>query len=295
MSPFQWLAWLYWNPPREVFRVPYLDQPVVWYGVLFVTGFILGYFILVPIFSRYLRNHTSIPENEIRGTTFQLLDRMVWFIVIGALVGARLGAVFFYDWDYFKQHPEMIYQVWRGGLASHGGVAAVALALYLYLLTVKKWVPNLSYLRLLDFVAIPSALAAAFIRLGNFMNQEIVGTPTTLPWAVVFGHAADGSLPIPRHPVQLYEALAYFVTFLILYRVWQTKGEQLKSGFIFGLLFIFIFGSRIILEFWKAHQDSIWDGPFLQIGQLLSVPFVLLGLFLVFRGNCSSSQSKTAS
>ena len=170
-------------------------------------------------------------------TAFFFADRLIWFTVLGTLIGARLGQVFFYDWEMFSQHPLEIIKIWKGGLASHGGVIGVTIAIYLYFLSVKKWIPHLSFLRLLDFVAIPSALVACFIRLGNFMNQEIVGTPSTLPWAIVFGNAADGSLPIPRHPIQLYEALAYLITFIILYRLWKTKAEQLRSGFIVGLTF----------------------------------------------------------
>lgn len=364
MQGLNWLAWLYWNPPAEAFTIPWIDRPVVWYGILFVTGFIIGYFLFLPIMARYLKQskHLAVidifnwqlliqtlqkassdspqliqqllqkfdpatkkelkefsPESKpndsfknalVKGfnrllhdkhiqrsdietafpgiasskrTAAFLADRLVWFTVLGTLIGARLGQVFFYDWDVFRQHPEEIIKIWKGGLASHGGVIGVVLALYLYQLSIRKWEPQLSFLRLLDFIAIPSALVACFIRLGNFMNQEIVGTPSNLPWAVVFGNAADGSLPIPRHPVQLYEALAYLITFIFLYKLWKTKGEQLRSGVIIGWLFILIFGSRFILEFWKAQQMSSFDPSLLQMGQLLSIPFVLVGLFLVFR------------
>lgn len=375
MQNLNWLAWLYWNPPIEVFRVPIIDRPIVWYGVLFVSGFIIGYFLFIPILARFLKNskHLSIidihnwpqliltlqnassdsPElitqllqklrpdtlNKIKSlqinlkpddqtkndivnglnhllhnkhsqrfdiesafsgissakrTAFFLADRLIWFTVLGTLVGARLGQVFFYDWAIFSLHPEEIIKVWKGGLASHGGVIGLVIAIYLYFLSIKKWVPSLSFLRLLDFVAIPSALVACFIRLGNFMNQEIVGTPSTLPWAVVFGNAADGSLPIPRHPVQLYEALAYLITFIVLLRLWKTKAEQLRSGFIFGLLFICIFGSRLVLEFWKVQQASIYDYSFLQMGQILSIPFIAMGLYLIFRPKKTKSCCQTS-
>lgn len=364
MQGLTWLAWLYWNPPKEVFTVPWIDRPIVWYGALFVTGFILGYFLFVPILARYLRQSKHLasidiinwkqliltlknanqdsppliqkllqklepsiqsklkeidPASEIdkplkeallnglnhllhdkhvqrtdietalpgiataKRTAFFLADRLVWFTVLGTVIGARLGQVFFYDWSLFYQHPAEIFKVWKGGLASHGGVIGVVLAVYLYTLSIRKWEPQLSFLRLLDFIAIPSALVACFIRLGNFMNQEIVGTPSNLPWAIVFGNAADGSLPVPRHAVQLYEALAYLVTFVILYRLWKVKAEQLRSGVLIGLLFILIFGSRFFLEYWKVQQPSSFDASYLQMGQLLSIPFVLAGLFLVFR------------
>ncbi len=108
-------------------------------------------------------------------------------------------------------------------------------------------------------------------------------TPSTLPWAIVFGHAADGSLPVSRHPVQLYEALAYLITFIVLFRLWKAKAEQLRSGFLVGLLLILIFGSRFILEFWKVEQASVYDEAFLQMGQILSIPFIIVGLLLIFR------------
>ncbi|WP_068466519.1 prolipoprotein diacylglyceryl transferase [Candidatus Protochlamydia phocaeensis] len=360
MQGWNWLAWLYWNPPREAFTVPFIDRPVVWYGILFVTGFILGYFIINPILARFLRQSKHISEIDViswplllnhlcssssntlirrlmqqlpsqacrqleqsdsapadntlkaailqsinqvlqdeqiqredleqalpgalataKQTSYFLADRLCWFIVTGTLVGARLGAVFFYDWPYFKEHPLEIIQVWRGGLASHGGVAGVMLSLYLYILYIRRWVPSLTFLKLLDFVAIPSALAACFIRLGNFMNQEILGTPTTLPWAVVFGHPADGSLPTPRHPVQIYEALVYLATFFLLYGLWKKKGDQLGTGFFVGSLFVLIFSSRFILEFWKSTQESIIQQSTLQMGQWLSIPFVIGGLALI--------------
>lgn len=283
MQNLNLLAWLYWNPPREAFSIPWIDHPVVWYGILFVTGYIIGYFVFVSILTHFLCKTQNIDTTAAKKLAFPLADRLVWFVVAGTLIGARLGAVFFYDWEMFREHPEQILQIWKGGLASHGGVAGVALALYLYTLSIRKSYPQLTFLRVLDYVAIPSAIAACFIRLGNFMNQEIVGTPSTLPWAVVFGNAADGSLPIPRHPVQLYEAIAYLITFFILYRIWKTKGDQLKPGVIVGWLFVLIFSSRIILEFWKNHQDAIIDTSFLQMGQLLSIPFVLIGLYLIFR------------
>jgi len=282
-------AWLYWDPPLEVFTVPWIDRPVVWYGILFVSGFILGYFLFVHILANYFIKNESTSRTQFldassaKRTAYLLADRLLRFIVIGTLVGARLGHVLFYDWELFIHHPLEIFKVWKGGLASHGGVVGVLIGLYLYHLSIRKQFPGFSFLRLLDFVAIPSALAACFIRLGNFMNQEIVGTPSQVPWAIVFGNAADGSLPIPRHAVQLYEAAAYFVIFLILFGLWKTKKEEHKPGLFIGLLFVLIFSARFILEFWKVHQDSIFEFSSLQAGQLLSIPFILIGFVLIYR------------
>lgn len=372
MASIDWLAWLYWNPPAEAFTIPFLGRAVVWYGILFATGFILGYFVINPILARFLTQtrrlaapdilnwphfidvlrtssspvvtqlisvldpmtrqqlkhtpftctpelqkkileglnrllkHSSISREELQGvfgkslasakqTAYFLADRLCWFVVTGTVVGARLGAVFFYDWPYFREHPLEIFQVWHGGLASHGGVAGVMISLYLYQRYIRKWYPELTFLRLLDYAAIPSALTACFIRLGNFMNQEILGTPTTLPWGVVFGHPADGSLPIARHPVQLYEAGAYLISFVILWTLWKKHYYDQQPGAFVGLLFIFIFGSRFILEFWKATQDSIIDSSFLQMGQLLSIPFVLLGCYLVWRASYTTARERKIS
>jgi phosphatidylglycerol---prolipoprotein diacylglyceryl transferase len=282
---FSQLCWFFWDPPREAFTIPYFDHPVMWYGVLFVTGFILGYFVLNPIFSRFIivsgNSHDRVETPK--QTAYFLIDRLCWFAVIGTLIGARLGVVFFYDWPYFKKHPLEILMIWNGGLASHGGVIGIMIALYFYLKHVQKWVPQLTYLRLLDFVAIPSALVAFFIRLGNFMNQEILGTPTNMPWGVIFGHPLDGSISSPRHPVQLYEAAAYLITFIILWLLWKKQPKDAKAGALVGWMFILIFGSRLILEFWKSNQEAVLQLPFLQMGQLLSIPFILLGAILVWR------------
>jgi prolipoprotein diacylglyceryl transferase len=358
----------YWDPPREAFTLPILDHPVFWYGILFVTGFILGYFLINPIFARFLtqirtlshldiknwpklidqlrssssplissiKTHcdpltqkqlsqkekpaltpelqkgilnglnqllqsSSISREELqqafseslasaKQTAYLLTDRLCWFVVTGTLIGARLGAVFFYDWPYFREHPMEIFKIWHGGLASHGGVLGVMLALYLYTKYIQRWVPQLSFLRLLDYVAVPSVIVACFIRLGNFMNQEIVGTPTTLPWGVLFGHPAENVSNIPRHPVQLYEAIAYLIIFFFLWFMWKKQSINERPGAIIGTIFILGFSSRFFLEFWKATQESAMiDSSFLQVGQILSIPFILLGVFLLWRaksGHC---------
>lgn len=293
MTIDSFIGWLYWDPPREAFRVPLIDHPVVWYGILFVTGFIFGYFIFHFMLTQFLRQSPSLfsisnstpssfstsPER----VSHFLCDRLCWFIILGTLIGARLGAVFFYDWPLFRQNPIEVFKIWHGGLASHGGVVGVMIALYLFSRYVRQWMSQLTFLRLLDYVAVPSALVACFIRLGNFMNQEILGVPTTLPWGIIFGHPIDDHLIVPRHPVQLYEALAYLIIFFILWKCWKQQPKEEKPGALVGLLFILIFTSRFILEFLKTEQPSILDVSFLQMGQLLSLPFIALGFFLFCR------------
>lgn len=279
----------FWDPHREAFTVPIIDRPVFWYGILFVTGFVLAYFILTPILSRYLSEIQPLSSlSTTKKTAYHLTDRMCWFAVGGTVIGARLGEVFFYSWPYFREHPLEIFMIWKGGLASHGGVLGVMLALYLYTLTIRRHIPQLTFVRLIDYVSIPTALTACFIRLGNFMNQEIVGTPTTLPWGIIFGHPAEPVSSIPRHPAQLYEAAAYLLTFIILFSMWKKNPVRKKPGTLVGMMFILIFSSRFIIEFWKTNQESpLVDPTWLQIGQLLSIPFILLGLCLIYIGRDS--------
>lgn len=293
------LAWFYWDPPLEAFTLPFVNHPVVWYGILFVAGFVLAYFMINPIFVRFLTQYPPSSYAKLeqifgkekispKQMAYVLTDRLCWFVMIGTIVGARLGAVFFYDWPYFRENPLEIFKIWHGGLASHGGTLGVLITLYLYTLYIQRWVPHLTFLRLLDCAAVPTALVACFIRLGNFMNQEILGTPTTMPWGVVFGHPADRSPPMPRHPVQLYEASAYLISFFVLWYLWKKQKKNEQPGFLVGLLFILIFSSRFILEFWKSTQSSMLNLPFLEIGQILSIPFIFLGILLFYRSKKAS-------
>ena len=212
-----------------------------------------------------------------------LTDRLSWFTVGGTIIGARLGEVFFYNWPYYWRHPEEIIKIWHGGLASHGATLGIlaALAIY-YQKYLKKILPSVSFVGLIDIVCVPTAFAAFCIRLGNFFNQEIVGTETTLPWGVIFGHPADYGDIVPRHPTQLYEGICYLLIFIILATLWNRRGLSLRPGFLCGLFFILVFGSRFFLEFVKSTQDAMIDQSFLQMGQWLSIPFVMLGFWLLF-------------
>ena len=270
------LASFYWNPPKDAFTIPYLDLSVAWYGILFAAGFVFGYFILIPIVSKKL-------DNRERGLVFA--DQVTWFIVAGALIGARLGHVLFYDWAYYANHPMEILMIRKGGLASHGGTLGVLIGLCLFLYWNRKRFPEITFITLLDILVIPTAFTVTFIRIGNFVNQEILGTETNLPWGVIFGHPADGSAPTMRHPAQLYEAAIYLATFILLYSMWKVFGNRLKTGILSGLFFILVFGSRFLIEFIKVPQGSILDETFLQMGQYLSIPFILFGIFLMFHAS----------
>lgn len=285
----QIFSWIYWNPNRDAFTIPYLNHPVRWYGILFAFGFIVGYFIFRNLILRRLNQENNPNAKE---TATDLTDNLVWFVVGGTLIGARLGHVFFYEWPRYSQNPLDIFKVWEGGLASHGGVIGILLALFLYKISVLKNFKYISYIDLLDMLCIPTAFAAFFIRLGNFVNQEILGTETTLPWAIIFGDPLDYSPIAPRHPVQLYEAFAALFTFFFLYALWK-RNPQLKTGIISGLFFILIFGSRFIFEFFKMPSSLMIDESWLQTGQLLSIPCILAGFLLLCFG-LSKKNSKSS-
>lgn len=278
------LAWLYWNPAKEAFTIPIIDRSVAWYGICFVFGFFIGYMLIIPIFKRKLGENKSVPVSELQKTSMLLADRITWFIIVGTIVGARLGEVFFYDWPYYKNHLMDIFKVWNGGLASHGGTVGVILAIFLFQRIVCKKYPEFTFLALLDMVVVPTAFVAFCIRIGNFFNQEIIGRETAVPWAVIFAHPADGSPAVPRHPTQLYEAFAYLLTFFLLFYLWKYKSEKMKPGMMCGLFFVLVFGTRFFIEFLKMPLSMLIDESTIHMGQYLSIPFILIGLYLLLRG-----------
>ncbi len=272
---------MYWDPPKVCFELPFFPRPVMWYGVLFVTGFILGYLLMIPLLNDFFRKKGKQKTTPLSIAT---ADRLLRYILLATLIGARLGHVFFYEWPYYKGHLLSIFKIWEGGLASHGGAIGILIALLLFV----KQSKEIKFVELLDLVTIPIALACAFIRLGNFVNQEIIGIPTTLPWGITFGHPADGGPIVPRHPTQLYEAIAYFATFLLLMAVW--RWGKVRTGVISGLYFLLAFSARIAVESVKAPLSAMRDESFIMTGQLLSLPFIVAGLYLLY-----SSREKQAS
>jgi len=285
-------SWLYWNPNRDAFTIPGLNHPLRWYGLFFVFGFIVGYWIILSIFTKYLKRQTPLKANDtpIPDQAVYLADRLMWFVVGGTIIGARLGHVLFYDWPRYQHRLLDILKIWEGGLASHGGTLGILIGLVGYRQLIKKQYPDLTFLKILDMLCIPVALAACCIRLGNFMNQEILGTQTTVPWAIIFGDPADGSISVPRHPVQLYEAIAYLVTFIFLFTLWKSRDgasppKPLRAGGISGLFFILVFGSRFLIEFYKLPSSLMIDESYLQTGQLLSIPCIIAGFLMLFFGD----------
>lgn len=236
-----------------------------WYGVCWLLGMMAGYRIMLAIYKS-----EGIAPIE--------LDQLTLYVIIGVIVGARMGHILFYDPVYYWNNPIEILPFkinptfeFTGfvGLASHGGIVGALLALYLFN---KKF--NKGYFWLLDRIAIAGAALGGFIRLGNLMNSEIIGTPSTQPWAFIFTRVDL----LPRHPAQLYEAIFYFITSVVLYIIWKSKRFHEHNGFIFGLGITLIFTQRFLIEFVKENQVSFEENLVLNMGQTLSIPVVLGGI-----------------
>ena len=246
-----------WNIDPDIIAFGYIR--IRWYGVMFAFSFIFGYQIMKWI---YIREKKDLKN----------LDQLLFYLIGGTIIGARLGHCFFYDPGYYLSNPVMILAVWEGGLASHGGGIGVLIGLYLYKQKTKD-----SYLWLLDHVAIPTALAAFFIRIGNLFNSEIVGIPTQVPWAIIFERIDS----IPRHPAQVYEALSYILVFFLLIFMYKKGERNLNNGLLFGVFLVLVFTSRFFIEFVKAKQEAYALEFWISTGQILSVPFIIAGVVLI--------------
>ena len=246
-----------WQPDPTIFTIG--DVEVRWYGLLFALGFFLAYFVMYYIFRK---------EKKPLG----LLDRLTLYIFLATVIGARLGHCFFYEWDYYKDHLLEILMIWEGGLASHGAAVCIVIALVIYL---KRYRMDVWWL--FDRVAMAIPVTAAFVRLGNLMNSEIWGYPTQMPWGFVF--AADESAGnAARHPTQLYEALAYLAVSAILLYVYARKKGRIGRGFFVSFFLIGLFTARFVIEFFKEVQVEFEKNLFMDMGQWLSIPFIMLGL-----------------
>lgn len=234
-----------------------------YYSLMFAIGFWLGFNIVAKMFK-----HDGAPENW-------LFSLLIW-VVCATIIGARLGHVFFYEWDYYSQHPEHIWRTWEGGLASHGGSIAIIIAVFLY----SKFTTKLSPLWTFDRLVIPIALVGALIRIGNLMNSEIYGGPTDLPWGFIFvrGNEWPG---VPVHPTQIYEALCYLALFVVLMWMFWKKHAQRRPGLIFGVFLTWLFGARFLIEFVKNDQVAREATMTLNLGQQLSIPFIIIGIGLI--------------
>ena len=251
------LNYIVWTVNPEIFRIG--SFAVRWYGLLFALGFVVSYFIMDKIFKREKIKH-------------ELLDTLTTYMVIGVVVGARLGHCLFYEPEYYLKHPLEILMIWKGGLASHGASIGILIALWLFSRKAKT-----SYLWILDRIVIVVSIAAVFVRTGNLMNSEIYGDATTLPWGFIFTRWGE---TVPKHPTQIYEALTYLALFILLYTLYMKKWPKLNDGFIFGLFLMILFGSRFLIEFIKEPQVDFERTMVLNMGQLLSIPFILAGIVI---------------
>lgn len=246
-----------------------ISSPITvrWYGLLFATSFMAGYYLLQRIFK-----HENIAE--------EWLDKVLLYVMVGTVVGARLGHVFFYDWAYYSENLSEIPMVWKGGLASHGAGIGIILSLWLY----SKNITKRSIFWILDRVALTVALAGFFIRLGNLMNHEIIGKPTEKSWGFIFTLVDD----LPRHPTQLYESISYLLAFGILFYLFTQKNWRQYLGRTFGLFMALIFTIRFFVEFLKENQSAFESDMVLNMGQILSIPFVAIGLIILLRSKKSA-------
>ena len=266
------LLFIHWNPDVVAFHLgPFA---VRWYSLCWCIG----------LLSVYVLMHRMFREQKLKEEQF---DPMFLYCFAGILIGARLGHCLFYEPGYFLAHPVEMFLPgkfaadgsWHftgyEGLASHGGTIGLIAALWFFGRKV-----GLTYLHVLDNVSIVTPITAMFIRLGNLMNSEIIGRPSDVPWAFVF-ERVDA---LPRHPGQLYEAICYCLFFFIGWAVYRRRPALVGTGFFFGLCIFLIFLSRIFIEYTKENQVAFEDGMLFNMGQLLSVPFVLLGAYFICRG-----------
>ncbi len=252
---------IHWDFDPILFSLGFLQAR--WYGILFVGGFFVGQWILGRMF---------VAE----GVPRERAERLLLILLLGAIIGARLVHCLFYDPQYYLAHPLDILKVWEGGLASHGGAIGMLIALWI---AQRRMDPPLPFLWLVDRIAVTTALGAVFIRVANFLNSEIVGKPTSGSWGVVF-ERVDA---LPRHPVQLYEAAAYLVIFFVLIAMYRSKGKDIAHGLLFGWFMVLVFTARFILEFFKTPQAAYEAGQMITVGQYLSIPFVALGVVMIWR------------
>ncbi len=263
------LLYILWNPDLEIFRIG--NFAIRWYSTCWLIGLALAYFIVKWLYK----------DQKVKDAYF---DPLFIYCFLGILIGARLGHCLFYQPEYFLSSwthvVEMflpIHQMADGswkftgyeGLASHGGTIGLMVALYLYY---RKTGMNLWHV--LDDIAIATPITACFIRLGNLMNSEIIGTPTNVPWAFIF-ERVDMT---PRHPGQLYEAIAYFVFFFVMLHFYKRTSKEVGTGFYFGLCLTLIFTFRFFIEYTKDIQVDFESGMIFNMGQLLSIPFIILGI-----------------
>ncbi len=275
------LNYITWNADPVLFSMGAVH--IRWYGLFWALGFLIGYFMMKKVYRR-------------EKMTDESLDQLLIYMLIFTILGARLGHCLFYEPEYYLAHPLKMLFVWEGGLASHGGAIGILIGLYIYARKVKK-----PYIWIMDRIVIPVCVVGALIRCGNVMNHEIYGTPTSLPWGFVFMRGQEqfcGTVDdyfactsqtccppdqwLPCHPTGLYEAFFCLVALVILLWMYYKKDfGKTRPGLMFGTFLVIIFGSRIGIEFLKNVQVDFERNMALDMGQWLSIPFVILGIVMI--------------
>ncbi len=269
------LLYILWNPSEVMFHIGSFG--IRWYSMCWLVGLFLGYLLMQRIYKQQ-----QIPEEK--------FEPLFLYIFISVLVGARLGHCLFYQPDYFLSSWDHIIEMfipmhhmpdgsWKftgyEGLASHGGVIGMIIAILLYARNMK-----LNVWTVLDNFGLVSCVTATFIRLGNLMNSEIIGKVTDVPWAFIFQRVDQ----YPRHPGQLYEAIAYTIFFFIIYAIYRRHRERVGTGYYFGLCLTLIFVARFLIEYTKDIQVDFESGMLLDMGQILSIPFIIIGIATMVGG-----------
>lgn len=268
------LNYITWNPSPEIFTIPGINWPVRWYGLTWAVAFIASHFFMNRVY-------------KAEGRTEKALDTLTLYIILGTVIGARLGHCLFYGpWfdefdaagnlinEGYLSHPLNMLKVYEGGLASHGGAIGIITAMILYCRKEKE-----SWLWMFDRLVIVVPLAAMCIRIGNLINSEIIGRVTDVPWAFIFVQEDN----LPRHPAQLYEAVFCFFLFIYMYWFWKNKRNTVGPGFMFGLLCVVLWIERFADEFFKENQVDFENSMALNMGQLLSIPFIIIGIVMIVR------------
>ena len=267
------LSSVVWNADPAIFSLGPLE--IRWYGLFFAIGFLIGYYIEAKIFK-----NDKAPDDW--------CDKLFVYVIVATIIGARLGHCFFYDWEYYTSNPLEIFKVWEGGLASHGGAIAIIIAVLIY----AKKVTHRSALWVFDRLVIPVALVASMIRLGNLMNHEIYGSQTILPWGFNFitnleawQNGATAEYSPTSHPTQIYESLSYLTLFVTLMFMYWKRDAGERRGLLFGTFLLWVFGSRFAIEFLKLPQEifelELIERVGMNMGQLLSIPFIILGIYFI--------------
>ncbi len=275
LATIHMITYITWNISPDIFTIPEImgfgPFTVRWYGLLFAAGFLIGQQIMAHIFKK-------------EGKPLEDIDSLTLVMVAYTVLGARIGHFLFYEPSILYKNPLEVILPPYAGLASHGALVGILFGLWLY--TRKRQSTGQTFLWLTDRMVILVALAGAFIRFGNLMNSEIVGTVTGMPWGMVFMQNMEFS-QYPRHPAQLYESISCLILFFILFSLWNKYKANTPPGRLLGLFLVWIFGLRFMYEFLKENQVQFEDSLPLNMGQFLSIPAVLLGIYLIVQSTKS--------